>query len=131
MVCATHRNLKGYFGADEDMRAITTADADDWAAWLRTGEGLAENTIRKRCQFAKKFFSVAVRRKLLPENPFADLVGVVVSVPERQYFVARWSPRCVRHGKRHRRVRSGYSRRSGPARRTSARGWNVRFFGPA
>lgn len=85
----TRRNLIAYFGADKDMRTITSADADDWAAWLRSGEGLAENTIRKRCQFAKMFFSVAVKRKLLPENPFLGLVGSVVSVPERQYFVPR------------------------------------------
>ena len=85
----TRRNLIGYFGSDKDMRAITSADADDWAAWLASDEGLAENTIRKRCQFAKMFFSVAIRRKLLPENPFAGLVGAVVSVPERQYFIPR------------------------------------------
>ncbi len=85
----TRRNLVGYFGADRDMRAITGADADAWAAWLCTGEKLAENTIRKRSQFARMFFSVAVKRKLLPENPFAGLVGTVVSVPERQHFVGR------------------------------------------
>jgi len=87
----TRRNLKTYFGPDKDMRTIGPADADDWAAWLRSHEKLAENTIRKRSQFAKKFFAVAVKRKLLPENPFAGLVGAVVSVPDRQYFVPRES----------------------------------------
>ena len=85
----TCRNLVTYFDTDKDMRAITAADADDWAAWLRSGEGLTENTTRKRCQFAKRFFSVAVRRKLLPENPFSDLIGTVVAVPDRQHFIAR------------------------------------------
>ena len=85
----TIRNLKSYFGPDKDMRRITPADADEWAAWLRSSEGLGENTIGKRCQFAKKFFSVAVKWKLLPENPFSGLVGAVVSVPERQYFIPR------------------------------------------
>ena len=85
----TRRNLVAHFGADKDMRRITPADADDWAAWLCSGEGLAENTIGKRCQFAKMFFSVAVRRKLLPESPFAGLVGTVIPVPERQFFIPR------------------------------------------
>ena len=79
----------GYFGADKDMRAITPADADDWAAWLRSDERLSENTTRKRCQFAKSFFAVAVKRKLLPENPLVGLMGAVVSVPERQHFIPR------------------------------------------
>ena len=93
----TGRNLVSYFGADKDMRAITPADADDWAAWLRSSEGLAENTIRKRCQFAKMFFSVAIRRKLLPESPFASLVGTVVSVPERQRFITRETVDALLH----------------------------------
>ena len=85
----TRRNLVAYFGADKDVRTVTAADADEWAAWLRSNEGLAENTIRKRCQFAKRFFGVAVRRKLIPENVFSGLVGTIVSVPERQYFIPR------------------------------------------
>lgn len=85
----TRRNLETFFGADKDMRAVTPADADAWAAWLRADETLAENTIRKRCQFAKMFFSVAVKRKLIAENPFSGLVGTVVSVPERQHFLPR------------------------------------------
>ncbi len=85
----TRRNLVDYFGADKDMRTITLADADEWAAWLSSNEGLGENTIRKRCQFAKRFFGVAVRRKLIVENVFSGLVGTVVPVPERQYFIPR------------------------------------------
>jgi len=85
----TRRNLVTYFGADKDLRAITPSDADDWAAWLRRNEKLAENTIRKRCQFAKMFMSVAVKRNLIPKNPFIGLVGTVVAVPDRQFFIPR------------------------------------------
>jgi len=85
----TCRNLVEYFGEDKDMRTITTTDADNWSAWLKTHHHLAENTIRKRSQFAKRFFSVAVKRKLIPEDPFAVLVGSVVSVPERKFFIPR------------------------------------------
>ena len=85
----TRRNLVEYFGAEKDIRRITPKDADDWAAWLKTDQNLAENTIRKRSQFAKRFFSVAVKRKWIPEDPFASLVGTVVSVPERKFFIPR------------------------------------------
>jgi integrase len=85
----TKRNLIAFFGADRNIRTITAKDADEWAAWLKTSEKLAENTIRKRSQFAKRFFSVAVKRKLIPEDPFASLVGTVVSVPERKFFISR------------------------------------------
>ena len=85
----TRRNLIAFFGAEKDMRTITSKDADDWAAWLRTDQNLADNTIRKRSQFAKRFLSVAVRRKLIPEDPFAFLVGTVISVPERKFFIPR------------------------------------------
>ncbi len=44
----TRRNLVGYFGSDKDIRTITPTDADHWAAWLKTDQNLAENTIRKR-----------------------------------------------------------------------------------
>jgi integrase len=85
----TKRNLIAFFGEDRDIRTITAKDADDWAAWLKTSEKLGENTIRKRSQFAKRFFRVAVKRKLIAEDPFASLVGTVVSVPERKFFIPR------------------------------------------
>ncbi len=85
----TRRNLVEFFGAEKRIRTITPKDADDWAAWLKTDQDLAENTIRKRSQFAKRFFSVAVKRELIPEDPFASLVGAVVSVPERKFFIPR------------------------------------------
>ncbi len=37
----TCRNLVDYFGAEKNIRAITSKDADHWAAWLRTDEDLA------------------------------------------------------------------------------------------
>lgn len=83
------RNLEAFFGPEKDMRTVTAADADAWAAWLRTNEELSENTTRKRSQSAKMFFAVALKRKLLAENPFSGLVGTVVSVPERQFFITR------------------------------------------
>ena len=85
----TRRNLIGYFGPDKDIRTIKPEHAALWSAWLRTDQKLAENTIRKRCQFARRFFRVAVKRKQISENPFMELAATTIPVPERQYFVER------------------------------------------
>ena len=83
------RQLLEFFGSDKPLHAITTQDAERWAAWLRADRGLAENTVRRRCGWAKQFFGHAVRHKLISENPFSGLVSAVRTVPERRFFVDR------------------------------------------
>ncbi len=96
----TQRCLVEYFGNDRRLKEITPADADDWRRWLARpvddeqpaegGQGLADNTARRRCGIAKQFFRAAVRRRLITENPFADMKGVgVVAKRDRDYFVSR------------------------------------------
>ena len=68
------------------MRTIAAKDAGEWAAWLKTSEELAENTIRKRSQFAKRFFSVAAKRKLIREVlPF--LQAAWEAAPEGAFWI--------------------------------------------
>ncbi len=85
----TKRNLIAFFGADRVLQTITPSEADDWTAWLKADQKLAENTIRKRVQFAKRFCRVAEKRGVIDRNPFKELVGTTVPVPERQFFVDR------------------------------------------
>ena len=86
----TRRCLVEYFGAEKPLASITPGDADAWRTWLTTSEELAENTIRRRTGFAKQFFRVAVRRRLLRENPFGDLRGVTVRANrDKDYFLTR------------------------------------------
>ena len=84
----TRRSLLEFFDANQDLATITTGDADAWQLYLK-GQGLAQNTIRRRCGRAKQFLKAAVRQKLIEENPFADLKSLVVGNPERFYFVTR------------------------------------------
>jgi len=84
----TRRNLLAFFPADRQLSTITPGDADGWRLYLKE-QGLAENTIRRRCGRAKQFFNAAMRRKLVTENPFRDLVSNVKGNPERYYFVSR------------------------------------------
>ena len=89
--------------ADKPLRDITPGDADSWRVWLM-GQSLAENTVRRRCGFAKQFLRAAVRRRLITENPFADIQGTTVKgigiattssramKPRRNWSSARMAP---------------------------------------
>lgn len=97
---STRRCLLEFFGPDRDLQSITPADADDWRRWLARpknkrnpkagGQGIGENTVRRRCGVAKQFFRAAVRRRLISENPFGDMKDITVRANrERDYFVSR------------------------------------------
>ncbi len=90
----TKRNLIDFFGADKPLREITPGEADQWRLYL-LGQGLAENTVRRRCKMAKQFFKVAVKRELIPKNPFSELKGAVRGNAKRLYFISREEARKV------------------------------------
>ena len=88
-------NLLEYFGADRNIGSITPGDAEDFRAWLgkqnayRKDGKLAATTVSKRCQRAREFFDVAIKKRWLSENPFSVLRGWVDSNPSRMEFVDR------------------------------------------
>lgn len=82
------RNLVDYFGADKPLRDITAGDADEWRLHLMTAEKLSKNTVRRRCGIAKQLFRAALKKKLISENPFSELVAATVENRERDYFVS-------------------------------------------
>jgi site-specific recombinase XerD len=84
----TRRNLTDFFGAEKPLREITRGDADQWRMYL-VGQDLADNTVRRRCGMAKQFFRAAVRRGLIPSNPFEDLKAAVRGNASRPYFITR------------------------------------------
>ncbi len=82
--------LVDYFGAEKPIAEISAGDVDDWRRHLLE-RGLAKNTVGRRCGIARQFFTYAVRKRLIAENPFAEITGGV-SVhrnPEKDYFVTR------------------------------------------
>lgn len=95
----TIRNLKTFFGADKPLRDITAGDADEFRLNLLApkpkkqsetgGEGLAENTVRRRCTLASQFFRAANRKGLIAWNPFEGVGGTVKSNKDRVYFLTR------------------------------------------
>jgi len=52
-------------------------------------QGLADNTVRKRCGVAKQVLKQAVRHKLFPENPFVDLESAIRGNRVRFKYVTR------------------------------------------
>lgn len=95
------RCLLGYFGADKLLSEITPGDADLWRRHLAhpKGEALAENTVRRRCAIAKQFFRAALRKRLIPENPFDGMKGIGVRENrQRDFFVTRdMAERIIAH----------------------------------
>ena len=77
------RNLSTFFG-DTRLVDVTAGDADDFARWMMTegrsaeqvktkGSTLAPATCGKRLQLASTIFADARKRRLIAENPFADV----------------------------------------------------------
>jgi integrase len=92
----TRRCLVAYFGANRPLHEITPGDADDWRLWLGENQKLADNTTRRRCGIAKQFFRSALRRRLIRENPFADMKGCAVKAnASRHYFISREEAQAV------------------------------------
>jgi integrase len=91
----TRKHLLGYFGSSKPIDGITEADADDWRLWLADKQKLAKNTIGRTCGIAKQFFRPAVKRRLISENPFAELSAQVGGNKERLFFVKRETAKKV------------------------------------
>ncbi len=86
----TRRCLLEFFGATRPLDKITPSEVDDFRRWLKSDQKLAENTARRRCGMSKQFFRDALRRRLIVENPFADMKNCAVKGnPAKEYFVTR------------------------------------------
>ena len=56
---------------------------------LKCSKGLAEATIRRRCGRASQFFTAAVKRRILPDNPFDGIPTADVTNNDRLFFIDR------------------------------------------
>ncbi len=81
------RRMIEFFGADKPIDRITSKDADAYRAWLIEDRKLARNTAAKLIRYARHFMAVAIRRKIIAENPFAHLPATVGANPARHVFV--------------------------------------------
>jgi integrase len=65
------RLLEEYFGKDRTLDSITEGDADGYKRWLLDQFSVASASVDLRR--ARQFLKVAVRRRLISVNPFADV----------------------------------------------------------
>ncbi len=79
-------SLVGYFGPQRLLRTITVGDVDQFAVWLRQ-QGLAPATIGRRLKRYRQFFRAAMRRRLILENPFADVKAPAQTNESRKAFI--------------------------------------------
>lgn len=84
----TRAKLVDFFGPDRDLRTITSGDADSWRQWL-VDKKKAPATISRTVKNARQFMKAAVRKRLAPGNPFADLKAGGERDDTRKAFVAR------------------------------------------
>jgi integrase len=84
---AGKRRLVEFFGSDTLLTAITPGDADAWLIWLK--ERFAGATAGKTVKWARQFFRAAVRKKIIRENPFADVKAPSMANEARKFFVTR------------------------------------------
>lgn len=83
------KNLVAYFGKDKPLADITPGETDEWRIWMRTREKpLGDNTIRRHCGRAKQLFRAALRKRIIAENPFADMQDCTVKANRsREAFI--------------------------------------------
>jgi integrase len=82
----SRRFLVAFFGENRELASTTQGDADDYRRHL--ANKLGDNSVRRQCGRAKQFFKAAVRKRLIPESPFADMKGCgVVANRSRDYFI--------------------------------------------
>ncbi|MFM8892549.1 MAG: tyrosine-type recombinase/integrase, partial [Planctomycetia bacterium] len=63
--------LESFFGKEKTLESITPGDGDDYRAWLQSKYASSSASVDLRR--AKEFLEAARRRRLITENPFADL----------------------------------------------------------
>ncbi len=79
--------LIAFFGAEKGLRDITEGDVDAWVVDLRTR--YAQATVSRTIKHARQFFKSAVRRRLIPSNPFVDVKAGTQTNTSRSFFVTR------------------------------------------
>ncbi|MBV8781098.1 MAG: phage integrase SAM-like domain-containing protein, partial [Phycisphaerae bacterium] len=88
------RWLVKFLGENTPLASITPADADAYRAYM-LGEKRAKATVVKWCRYARHFFQVACRRRLIAENPFVHLKGSIRGNPARRVFIPATDARKV------------------------------------
>jgi integrase len=83
----TANSVVEFCGANTELGDVTKARAQAYQAWLKR-DGLAAPTIHKYLQRARKLFAVALKNKLVSENPFDEVRQKIGRIDHRRTFVS-------------------------------------------
>ena len=83
----TKKKLVEFFTAGRLISTITEDDADEYRRWLLAKH--AQATASREVKRARQFFRVAVRRRMIVNNPFADVKAGTQANPSRKHYVSR------------------------------------------
>jgi integrase len=95
---AARNDLVKRFGASKELADITAGDAEEFARWMRRpkakaagegGRGLAENTTNRVIGRAQQLFAYAIRKRVVKEDPFAELDSKVSTNTARDFQITR------------------------------------------
>jgi len=79
--------MVSFFGIDRPLHLITREDAE---AWLKKMiDEYAPATASRMFRRARQFFNLALKQKMIRENPFSDIVTPQQVNKERQAFISR------------------------------------------
>lgn len=82
---ATRKRLVDHFGAERSLAEISAGDADDWRETLLKRLSMA--TVSREVKRARQYFRAAVRKRIITENPFADLASPAQVNSTREFFI--------------------------------------------
>lgn len=83
----TKKKLVEFFGSDRLISTIREHDADEYRRWLLKKH--AQATASREVKRARQFLKVAVRRRLIASNPFAEVKAGTQANPSRKHYVSR------------------------------------------
>jgi integrase len=82
------KSMEEYFGAGRALKSITVRSCAEWRQWMVKKE-LAEPTIAKRIKVGRAVLKVAVKWKMIRENPLEGVRAGSQVNRSRMYFLTR------------------------------------------
>ncbi len=79
-------NLFNFCNNGMPIEDFTGYDAEEFRRYL-LDNGLAENTVRRRCKRVKQFFAAALKKRIVTDNPFDGIPTNMISNNSRLEFI--------------------------------------------
>lgn len=88
--------LQRYFGQGKDIRTITALEAEEFRAALVKKWKLCEtSTVPRHIGYAHQMFQLAVKSRLISENPFAEQKKTVKTNREKWHYITKEETKAI------------------------------------